>query len=249
MARRRNRLPPASPPPHCWGTWPRGGKARNQVLHRYRGTKVVLASNTFTGIGYLAVLPWYHYITLKMRDSLFVVVQVTQGIATSNHKWTKKHNRRCNGFSLKLPYVWIWVWIISMLINYQLASTDIFCLPLTAPLPCRDVLQKSTWFIKTSKPLLTVLWFSIQSCQRAQSWKSWVLCQQNQHVYTAAYHPPLATRTITHRLAIEYGKLLIPGAYWKKIKILRGKMFDVVIKNQKSFWHYQCHFQEISQIL
>lgn len=33
---------------------------------------------------------------------------------------------------------------------------------------------------------------------------------------------------------MEYGKLLIPGAYWKKIKTLHGKMFDMVIKSQKS---------------
>lgn len=51
------------------------------------------------------------------------------------------------------------------------------------------------------------------SLAKGQSWKSWFLCQQNQHVYAAAYYPHSVTRTISHRLAIEYVKLLILGAY------------------------------------
>lgn len=245
MAWWRNSLPTASSPLRCGETRWRGEKAQNQVLHQYPGTKVVPASKTFTSIGYLAVLPWYHCITLKVcEDNLFVLTQVTQGIATSNHKWIKKHNRRHNGFSSKIPHWWIWVWRIPTLISYWVAGSYFFSSSShCTQLPCRNVLQKPSWFIETSKTLLTVLWFSIQSCQRVQSWKSWFLCQENQHVYAAAYYPHLVTRTITHRLAIEYGNLLIPEAYWKKkIKTLHGKMFDMVIKTQKSFWYYQCHF-------
>lgn len=135
MAWWRNSLPTASSPLRCGETRWRGEKAQNQVLHQYPGTKVVPASKTFTSIGYLAVLPWYHCITLKVcEDNLFVLTQVTQGIATSNHKWIKKHNRRLNGFSSKIPHWWIWVWRIPMLISYWVAGTVIFFpLPPTAP--------------------------------------------------------------------------------------------------------------------
>lgn len=167
LARRRaarwsKGLLPAAPPPHHWETQPRREKAQNQEFHRYRGTKVVLAANTFTSTGYRALLPRYHHDTFKLcEDNPFVGIQVTLCIATSHRKWTKKCYRRCNGLSLKPPYVWVWVWMISMLINYPLASPAIFFSSSHCAQPsCSDVMQKSSWVIETSKPL-TVLRFSV----------------------------------------------------------------------------------------
>lgn len=194
-----------NPPPIAGQHNQEGKKAHNQVLHWYQGTKEALVPDTFTSNSVLAVLPWYHHITLKAcEENLFVLVNgvMDDNIHPSltwwmmdtgyrwlkvlpNHKWIEKCNWPQFRVNLRADLD-----TISVLINFQLASTVIFFSSSHCTLlPRRDVLQKSSWFIETSKPLLTSIWFSILPCQRAQSWKSWFLYKQNEHAFACLLSP------------------------------------------------------------